>query len=145
MLNKPEVLKELSLLTGFDFGHYDTYKKLPMVVRNGLAIHYNLAHVVSTKQFGCRGPVGGNPKNRFGAGTFFLDPEDVLVGAGANLTFGQGKYLIEYLTEDEMQSSWLRGRNLSAHSGIGHVLPELEEILTIGLRGMIQEFQKKAD
>jgi len=44
-----------------------------------------------------------------------------------------------------MQSSWLRGRNLSAHSGIGHVLPELEEILTIGLGGLITEFQKKAD
>lgn len=87
-------MKELSSVTGFDFGKYDTYTKIPMNIRNGLAIHYNLGHVVSTKKFGCRGPVGGDPKNRFGAGTYFIDPEDVLAGTGANLTFGQGKYLI---------------------------------------------------
>ena len=87
-------MKELSALTGFEFGKYASYLKIPMNIRNGLAIHYCLAHVVSTKKFGCRGPVGGNPCNRFGAGTFFIDSEDVLAGTGANLTFGQGKYLI---------------------------------------------------
>ena len=53
----------------------------------------------------------------------------MLAGGEANLTFGQGKHVIEYLTQEEMQAGWMDGKNLSGHSGIGHVIPYLEEIL----------------
>jgi hypothetical protein len=62
-------------------------------------------------------------KNPFGANTFHLEPEDVLAGGEANLTFGQGKHVIEYMTENEQREGWMNGLNISGHSGIGHVLP----------------------
>lgn len=86
--------------TGFDFSQFSgKYESIPFVLRNGLAIFYNLSHVVSTHNYGCRGPINGDPSNPYGANTFHLEPEDLLAGGEANLTFGQGKYLIEYLTE----------------------------------------------
>ena len=97
-----------------------------MVLRNGLAIYFNLGYIVSTKQYGCRGPSKDDPRGRFGANTFHLEPEDVLAGGQANLTFGQGKHLIEYLTQDQMKSGWFVGQNLSAHSGIGHINPYIQ-------------------
>lgn len=74
------------------------YEKIPLLIRSGLAIFFNLGYVVSTLEYGCRGNVGGDTKNPFGANTFHLEPEDLLAGGEANLTFGQGKHLIEYLT-----------------------------------------------
>ncbi len=65
-----------------------------MVIRNGLAVHFGLGHIVSTKTYGCRGPINGDPHNPFGANTFHLENEDVLAGGEANLTFGQGKHIV---------------------------------------------------
>lgn len=100
-----------------------------MGVRNGLAIYYILGYVLSTYEYGCRGPIDKTSNGVFGANTFHLQPEDVLAGGEANLTFGQGKHLIEYLTTEQQQLSWRRGLNISGHSGIGHVVPYVEEIL----------------
>ncbi len=60
-------------------GHYNV-KNLPMVIRNGLAINYLLGHVLSTMEYGCRGPVDGTVNGVFGANTFHIEPEDILVG-----------------------------------------------------------------
>lgn len=57
----------------------------------------------------------------------------MLVGGEADLTFGQGKHLVEYLTQEEMKELWSQGTNLSAHSGVGHIMPYLEEIIKDGL------------
>lgn len=65
-----------------------------MGVRNGLATYYLLGYVLSTFEYGCRGPVDKTSNGRFGANTFHLEPEDVLAGGEANLTFGQGKHII---------------------------------------------------
>lgn len=43
-----------------------------------------------------------------------------------------------------MQQGWYEGRNLSAHSGIGHINPYMEEIMEIGLDNLIQQFKDKA-
>ena len=39
----------------------------------------------------------------------------------------------------------MTGVNLSAHSGIGHVNPHMEEIMEVGLRKMIRDFNKQAN
>lgn len=122
----PAFLDTLQTATGFnltDLRDHNLYPTTSRAIRNGLAIYYNLAHLVSTKEYGCRGPIRGDPKKPFGANTFHLEPEDVLAGGEANLTFGQGKHVVEYLTAEEMRAGWIMGQNLSAHSGIGHVIP----------------------
>jgi hypothetical protein len=91
-------LSNLSRDTLFSFANFHSYKEIPMVIRNGLAIHFLLGHVLSTFEYGCRGPVDKTTNGRFGANTFHLEPEDVLAGGEANLTFGQGKHIMEYLT-----------------------------------------------
>ena len=133
-------LTNLQNATGFDLSQYrleQNYTKIPMMIRNGLANYFNLGHVVSTKEYGCRGPVNGDPKNLFGGNTFHIEPEDVLVGGTSNLSFGQGKHVIEYLTKEEMFVGWNQFKNLSAQSGTGHILPHFEEILNIGLGGLL--------
>lgn len=44
-----------------------------------------------------------------------------------------------------MRAGWMMGQNLSAHSGIGHVVPYMEDIMTIGLDGLIAKFKSKAE
>lgn len=61
----------------------------------------------------------------FGSATFHLQPEDLLAGGQANLTFGQGKHLISYLAQQERDQLWKEGINLSEHSGIGHIVAYL--------------------
>ena len=39
----------------------------------------------------------------------------------------------------------MTGVNLSAHSGIGHVNPHMEEIMEFGLDKMIRDFNKQAN
>jgi hypothetical protein len=54
-----------------------------------------------------------------------------LAGGESNLTFGQGKHVIEYLTEAEKQLSWSRGSNISGNSGIGHVVAYMDEVMLV--------------
>ena len=61
----------------------------------------------------------------------------MLAGGEANLTFGQGKHIMEYLTEKEKKFYWAQGKNLSAESGIGHVVPHMEDIMNEGLGAII--------
>jgi hypothetical protein len=89
--------------------------------------------------------LGGNPSHHFGSNTFHLEVEDLLAGGEANLTFGQGKHVIEYLTQSEKQEGWMKGQNLSAHSGIGHVTPYVDEIFKIGLAELTNKFMEKAN
>lgn len=60
-----------------------------------MAVYIELGHVLTSEEYGCRGP---NKEGKFGAQTFHVEPEDLLAGGEANLTFGQGKHLIYYLT-----------------------------------------------
>lgn len=71
----PAFLDTLQSATGYnlaDLRDHERYPKISRAIRNGLAIYYNLSHLVSTKEYGCRGPIGGDPKNPFGANTFHL-------------------------------------------------------------------------
>lgn len=57
-----------------------------------------------------------------------------------NLSMGQGKHVIDYLSEEEKRKNWLANRNLSASSGVGHVVPHYEEIVEFGLQEVINRF-----
>jgi hypothetical protein len=134
-MNKPgkraviDQLAALTTQTKFSFANFKSYEEMPMVIRNGLAIHFLLGHVLSTFEYGCRGPVDKTVNGRFGANTFHLEAEDVLAGGEANI--------MEYLTEQEMKANWGAGKNLSAESGIGHVVPHMEDIMNQGLGAII--------
>ena len=52
--------------------------------------------------------------------------------------------MIDYMTEDEKQTNWLNGINLSPHSGIGHTVPYYDEIIEFGLKEVIERFKKAA-
>lgn len=43
-----------------------------------------------------------------------------------------------------MQKVWKSGVNLSAHSGIGHVVPYMESIIEEGLAKLIDKFKNEA-
>lgn len=63
-----------------------------------------------------------------------------MAGGEANLTFGQGKHLIDYLSQKEKDNLYSQGMNLSAHSGIGHIVAYLEEIMKYGLKWMVDRY-----
>lgn len=44
-----------------------------------------------------------------------------------------------------MKELWSQGKNLSAHSGIGHVNPDFEHIIEVGLAKIIEDFKAKAN
>ncbi|MDH5826251.1 pyruvate formate lyase family protein [Sphingobacterium faecium] len=66
-----------------------------------------------------------------GADTYRIYPEEIIVGCMPNLTLGEGSYLMSYLTETERQDANIKG--LSEASGVGHVIPDFEQILDKGL------------
>ena len=77
-----------------------------------------------------------------GADTYRIYPEEIIVGCMPNLTLGEGTYLMSYLTEKERQDANLKG--LSEASGVGHVIPDFEHILEVGLAKVIDELSEKA-
>ena len=118
------------------------YKDISIGKRQALSVYVELAHILSTSWYGCRGP-SAEKGGKFGAGTFHIEPEDVLAGGEANLTFGQGKHLLDYLTTEERDRSWMKGENLSEHSGVGHIVPHMDDAFKEGLDGMIARLKKE--
>ena len=46
-----------------------------------------------------------------------------------------------YLTKKELKNIWDNGNSLSEHSGVGHVVPYLDEIFEKGLQKMVDKFK----
>tara|TARA_R110000868_G_scaffold266583_1_gene525806 strand:+ start:15571 stop:19110 length:3540 start_codon:yes stop_codon:yes gene_type:complete len=95
-----------------------------IVLRKGMAIKKTLSDLVP-------GEYGQQ------ADVFRLDDEDVIVGAMPNLSLGMGKEVLRYLREDERIPAYLKG--LNEFSGMGHIVPGYEKLLTIGVNGYIEE------
>lgn len=57
----------------------------------------------------------------YGSDTYRIMPDEIIVGAMPNLTLGEGRYVMKYLSEEERLQGFLR--NLSEASGVGHVIP----------------------
>ena len=51
-----------------DISNYDS---IDMAVRQALAVYVSLAHVLTSDDYGCRGP---NSEGHFGSATFHVEP-----------------------------------------------------------------------
>jgi Dyp-type peroxidase family len=123
-----------------------------IMVRKGWSIRLTL-HEMASKKYGFRGqmflnddktmvpvdssndPTKGRVIN--GADTFRIQPEEIIVGGMPNLSLGEGRYCMLYLSEEERMDGFLA--NLSEASGVGHNIPGYEEILEKGIEGVIEK------
>jgi Dyp-type peroxidase family len=81
-------------------------------------------------------------RDQEGADTFRLHPWELIAGAMPNLSLGQGRYVMAYLREDERMPSFLRG--LSEASAVGHIIPDHEKLVTLGIGGLLAEIEQRA-
>lgn len=133
--------------------------KESIMVRKGWAVRLSL-HLFSDPSYGFRGrkikmkdgslvPYSSFLENKgevvYGSDTYRISPEEIIVGAMPNLSLGEGRYVMKYLSETERMDGFLN--NLSEASGVGHVIPHYEKALHKGLSVMKAEvlaYEKEA-
>lgn len=129
---------------------------LSIMLRKGWAIRLSL-QLFSSENYGFRGrkillkngemiPYSNrrecDGKIIYGSDTYRIMPDEIIVGAMPNLTLGEGRYVMKYLSEEERLQGFLR--NLSEASGVGHVIPNYKKALDLGLAGLQLEITKHA-
>ncbi|MBB6269721.1 Dyp-type peroxidase family [Pedobacter cryoconitis] len=144
-----------------DIRHYiDAYQgkdnpadimKESIMIRKGWAIRLSL-QLFSNADYGFRGrkirkkdgslhPYSTFLENEgeciYGSDTYRISPEEIIVGAMPNLSLGEGRYVMKYLSYAERMDGFLN--NLSEASGVGHVIPHYEKALQKGLKEMKAE------
>lgn len=133
--------------------------KESIMVRKGWAIRLSL-HLFTSPDYGFRGrkiklqdgtliPYSSFLEKEgeivYGSDTFRISPEEIIVGAMPNLSLGEGRYVMKYLSDAERLDGFLS--NLSEASGVGHVIPHYEKALQKGLKVMKEEvlaYEQKA-
>lgn len=133
----------------------DDIMKESVMVRKGWATRLQL-HQLTSEVYGFRGRKvrkdGGlipycehmNPSPDSvvnGADTFRIQNEEIIVGAMPNLSLGQGRHCIEYLTDEERKNGFID--SLSEASGVGHNVPGLDRVVEKGLAALISELEEK--
>lgn len=119
--------------------------KAPISVRMGWNIRVSLGKVFTDQEYGKRGSRFDDDQNRInGADTYHMEPEEIIVGGLPNLSFGTGRYVIDYTTEEEKARNYLTS-TVTYASGVGHVVPEYEEVLNVGVPGMIEKVKGLKD
>lgn len=134
--------------------------KESIMLRKGWAVRLSL-HLFSDPSYGFRGrkirmkdgalvPYSSFLENIgevvYGSDTYRISPEEIIVGAMPNLSLGEGRYVMKYLSETERMDGFLC--NLSEASGVGHVIPHYEKALHKGLSVMKEEllaYEKEAE
>ncbi|CDG85781.1 Dyp-type peroxidase [Janthinobacterium agaricidamnosum] len=106
----------------------------PVALRKGLANQKTLAGLLS------------HPESEIARhnGLLRIYPEELIVGIIPDFTLGRGKEVVPYLSEDETMSAWLNGQ-LNEWSAMGHVVPDYQTLVTLGLGGLIARVQAKLD
>lgn len=127
-----------------------------IMVRKGWAIRLSL-QLFTSPDYGFRGrrirladgrliPYSAAKENDgevvYGSDTYRISPEEIIVGAMPNLSLGEGRYVMKYLSEAERLDGFVT--NLSEASGVGHVIPHYEKALKLGLGGMLAEVEQYA-
>jgi len=133
--------------------------KESIMIRKGWAVRMSL-QLFSSPEYGFRGrkirfPDGSlhaysafiESKGEcvYGSDTYRISPEEIIVGAMPNLSLGEGRYVMKYLSETERMDGFLS--NLSEASGVGHVIPHYEKAIQKGLKQMMDEvlaYEQKA-
>ncbi len=129
--------------------------KESIMVRKGWAIRLSL-HELTSENYGFRGQrflqddgqlVEINSGNQHtkgrvinGADTYRIQPEEIIVGGMPNLSLGEGRYAMLYLSDEERMDGFMA--NLSEASGVGHNIPGFEEVLKVGIDGLIDRVKK---
>jgi len=129
----------------------DDIMSLPVMIRKGWAIRLSL-NLFSSENYGFRGRkillsdgtlIRYSAENQccgkvvYGSDTYRIFPEEIIVGAMPNLTLGEGRYVMKYLTDEERIQGFIS--NLSEASGVGHVIPNYERALKQGIKGLQEE------
>ncbi|MDH4471687.1 MAG: Dyp-type peroxidase [Fluviicola sp.] len=125
-----------------------------IMIRKGWATRLTL-HELASDEYGFRGqrfltldgkqlPVDSSndhTKGRVinGADSFRIQPEEILVGAMPNLSLGEGRYVMLYLSEKERMDGFLA--DLSEASGVGHNIPAYDQLVELGLDGLVQKVE----
>lgn len=122
-----------------------------IMARKGWAIRLSL-QLFSSPEYGFRGRKIRKPDGTlipycsflenegqivYGSDTFRISPEEIIVGAMPNLTLGEGRYVMKYLSDTERLNGFIN--NLSEASGVGHVIPNYENALAKGLKALKEE------
>lgn len=102
-------------------------------LRKGLAIKKTLGEVCTTSN------MKSDPNKFYGwkADLFNIHPDEIIVGRMPRFSLGLGRVVMPYLSENERFGAFLAG--LSEESGVGHVTPKHQKVLTLGLDGLIAD------
>ena len=103
---------------------------LPMAVRKGMAIA-RMLELVTTKEIGTR------------AGTFTIDPDELIVGCLPPFSVGQGKEVVRYSTDQERLAAALN--YLNEWSPMGHIVPDHGVVLEHGVNGLLAKCRDLED
>lgn len=76
-----------------------------------------------------------------GADTYRIQPTELIVGAMPDLTLAQGRYVMKYFTKAEEVPNFFRG--LSEASGVGHIVPDFQKLVDVGLPGLMAEVEER--
>lgn len=76
------------------------------------------------------------------AGTFVVDPNELILGTLPPFSVGQGKEFVRYLTKDEELKAMLN--YLNELSPMGHIVPDYQRVVTRGLRALIDDCTERA-
>ncbi len=115
---------------------------LSVMERKGWATRMT-CRIYATKAYGFRGRKLVDGRLVYGADTFRIHPAEIIVGALPDLSLGQGRHVLRYLRADEQQSSFFAG--LTEASGVGHVLPDHQKLVDVGLGGLIADARARRD
>lgn len=99
-------------------------KSQPVVMRKAFAIRRMLEVIT-------------DPDIAKKAGTFAVDPDELILGTLPPFSVGQGKEFVRYLDKDETLAAMLD--YLNELSPMGHIVPGYDRVVTYGLRGLIAD------
>jgi len=111
---------------------------LPIAERKAWAIRMT-CRLYAGAEYGYRGYDW--EKGQEGADTYRIHPWELIAGALPDLSLGQGRYVMKYLRESEEMPSFFRG--LTEASGVGHILPDYQKLVDVGLGGLLEETRSR--
>ncbi|KAK3320632.1 pyruvate formate lyase-domain-containing protein [Cercophora scortea] len=77
-------------------------------------------------------------------GLLRIEAKELIVGVIPDFTLGRGKEVMPYLSKDETMAAWLKGQ-LNEWSAMGHVVPDYERLVKVGLGGLVHEIRTHLD
>lgn len=118
----------------------DKVMAMSVMERKGWATRMQ-CRLYATDKYGYRGNRMVNGTLQPGADTYRIHACEYIVGALPDCDLAQGGYQMTYLREEEKQPAFFRG--LSEASGVGHVLPDHQKLVNVGIGGLLAEIEDK--